>query len=228
MKATGKKISQWVPFAILAILMAAPGQLAAQAQTLSFCGFQFDLPEVGQTAWQLVQNEADLIVLESRSTADIDVRARWLFSCVSNVARTSQISEIKDQAVREGQIIHSFREQTLNANVEAAVFTRTRTFEGRRVRSTEAYFATRDLEFRIFALAEPTPGTTYAATDPLLQSIMKALLDRGRFEGEVQTTISESQYRLRFYAMLVLTGLLLMGAFVLGLRWLLSRRGGRP
>lgn len=197
----------------------------AQESGLLFCGFRLQLPTAFDTRWRVIQNDADLIILESSSTTLADatdaphrgseiVAAQWLLSCTPNTARTNQVSEIRAQTEARGQALHHFAERTLDQTVAAAVFSRTRAFEGKRVKSIEAYFATRDLEYRIFALpARNRAGQIPASAYSTLTGLLETLLKDGRFAGTIQTTITEATYRVRLYVFGTLgaiTGLLLL------------------
>ncbi|MCR9143506.1 MAG: hypothetical protein NXI24_14755 [bacterium] len=219
----------------IAILMAIAfgaisPQLHARAEAGLFCGYRFALPgdQGDETRWRLIQNEPELMIYESSSKIDATggarMEAQWLFSCNSNPARTSQVSEIRDAAEARGQVIHQLEEVALDREVLAAVFTRTRVFEGNRVKSVEAYFATRDLEYRIFALpARGGSGQIPSAAYLKLDQLLRETLDRLRFAGEIQPTITEADYRARLYMAGGAGAVLVILLFAFALRILLGK-----
>lgn len=217
-------------FSILALAMIfsvafAPEGLAAQPDPpLTFCGYSLRLPGESEAGlqWRELQSEPELLVLESRSDAG---GAQWLLSCNANTGRTSQVSEIRAHARLRGQTIHELKEREVDQLIPAVVFSRTRVFEGNRVKSVESYFATRDLEYRIFALPargsrEQVSPAAYAELDRL----MNAMLDSLEFNGAVEATITEADYRWRLYALTGLGIALAIGAILLALRIVLSKR----
>jgi hypothetical protein len=100
-------------------------------------------------------------------------------------------------------MLHRLEPLSLDHTVGAAVFSRTRTLKGRRVKTLEAYFATRDLEYRILIAPDDSEPARLDAISRSsyneLAGVLQTSLLAGRFRGEVQTTITEAQYRLRLW-----------------------------
>lgn len=214
------------------LLMLSAGNLPLHAAPTEFlfCGYELNLENntTTGTRWRQIQNEPDLLIFESLSELPgppaAQVQAQWLLSCNPNAARTSQVSEIRNLAEARRQVIHQLEERTLDREVAAAVFSRTRVFEGKRVKSVEAYFATRDLEYRIFALpardnSGQLPGEAYL----VLNRLMQELLNQVRFSGDIQVTISEASYRRRFYALTGLGGLIALILLLIAVRVLFRK-----
>jgi hypothetical protein len=183
----------------------AADRLAAQAGSSSalvdLCGFQFPAP----AGARVVSEDADLIVLQQPARiGDYDARVHWLLSCLPNTRRTSRLSEMTAEIEADGHILHRLEELTLDHEVRAVVFSRTRTLKGRRVKTLEAYFATRDLEYRILiAPDESEPARLDAVSRSSyndLAGVLQNSLAAGQFRGDVQTTITEAQYRRRLWA----------------------------
>lgn len=176
-----------------------------------------------------LSEDADLIVLQQNARiGDFEARVHWLLSCVPNPRRTSRLSELAQDIASSGHLLHRLEEHTLDHGVRSVVFSRTRTLKGRRVKTLEAYFATRDLEYRILiAPDESEPARLDAISRSSYNDLATSLqssLAAGRFRGAVQTTITESQYRTRLWAF----GGGALIATLIGAGWFLRRyRRGR-
>lgn len=214
--------------ALVAAAFFASAGLFAQSEPASeridLCGFEFPAPENAR----IVSTDADLIVLQQPvRIGDYTARVHWLLSCVPNARRTSRVSEIALEIETRGHILHRLEERDLDQAVRAAVFSRTRTLQGRRVKTLEAYFATRDVEYRILiAPDESDPARLDAISRSSYNDLAGALqkaLTAGQFRGDVQTTITEAQYRRRLWILAAAA----MGASLAGFGlffWLRRRR----
>jgi hypothetical protein len=214
-------------------MAAAPQATATGDPVLRLCEFNIQLTSNDSLIWRVVQAEPEFLVVEShsplsaaarREPGSIALEAQWLFSCVPNVARTSQISELRQTAAESGQVIHRFERLAIDRSVEAAVFSRTRVFEGRRVKSLEAYFATRDLEYRVFVLPKRArSGAVPPGAYDKLASALTDVLVRGKFAEGVVTTISEANYRVRLYALIAIAVVTTLAALFLAIRIVLGK-----
>lgn len=193
-------------------------------ELIDLCGFQFPTP----AGARLISEDSDLVVLQQPvRLGTYDARVHWLISCVPNPRRTSQVSEIAREVESSGHMLHRIEERTLDREVQAAVFSRTRTLKSRRVKTLEAYFATRDVEYRILIAPDETDAARLDAISRSsyneLAGVLQGSLAAGQFRGEVQTTITEAQYRRR---LLIFGGLALTAALAL-MAWIVFRRRRR-
>lgn len=206
-------------FRILTLLVSALAAISLyaqnEAQPVNICAFRF-APAAGSI---LIQNDPELLVYER--LYNFDTRAavpiQWVFTCTLNTKRTSQISEIRENARLRGELLHRFELMELAPGVDAAVFSRTRNYEGRRIKTLETYFATRDVEYRFYVLPGGSGGQTLDELAGIsyeeLAADLRFLLRHGNFQGPVDPTITEAEYRLRFYGF---AGAGLMLAILLG------------
>ncbi len=199
---------------IALVIAAGPNAAPVHAEAVEevlLCGYR--VPLSAEWRWELLQNDAELLVLRSQERAGgrSPLAAQWLLSCQPNAERTSRVGEIRSDARERGHSVHQLTERTLDREIEAALFSRTRVHEGRRVKSIEAYFATRELEYRLFALPlRAADGQIPARAYVQLMRELDGMLDAGSFAGTVEATIRESEYRLRLYiagTVLALAGL---------------------
>lgn len=205
---------------IMGALVPNPAALRAEAvQEVLLCGYR--VPLSAQWRWELLQNDAELLVLRSQERAQdrSPLSAQWLLSCQPNAERTSRVGEIRGDARERGHSVHQLLERTLDREIEAAVFSRTRVHEGRRIKSIEAYFATRELEYRLFALPLRRPdGQIPARAYDQLMREMNTMLDTGSFAGPVEPTIRESVYQMRLYLAGFVLAIVSLAALCLAIR----------
>ena len=161
------------------------------------CGFRFTLP----ISLPVVTEESEnmLTFTSVIRLHETSYKVRWFFSCMGNPFRTSQISEIRKTALLQKEKIEQYKTFAIAQGVQGAMFRRSWISKGARNRVVEAYFATRDHEYKIYALAEEKTSLSPQEGDfeHQLASLMKTLLLEGKFVREINTTISESSYRKR-------------------------------
>ncbi len=200
---------------LLSVAALLAGPLRAQDSAGNICAFEF-VPAEGA---RLIQNDPELVVYERLYNFDtrVAVPIQWIFTCTVNTKRTSQISEIRENARLRNEILHRFELMELTTGVDAAVFSRTRNYEGRRIKTLEAYFATRDIEYRFYILPAGSDGQSLNELAGIsyeeLAADLRHLLRQGKFNGDVDATITEAEYRIRFYGF---AGAALMLAILLG------------
>ncbi len=208
------------------------GEIAAEESRGKICNYSFPLPEKSR----LLKEEPNLIQFKSEHRAGgKNITVEWLFSCSNNYNKTNRISELETEAEKRQEKIGNFEELSIAHGIRAALYLRTRMNKGRRRANLEAYFATKEREYRLYSF--PSLRHSNSDGDPkrkkrekgllklngqeIIKTVrrqMKEILQRGNFIREVKTTITEAEYRLRLY----LTVAIALPLFVL-LLWGLSR-----
>lgn len=137
--------------------------------------------------------------------------------CRPNGYRTSRVSVLKKGKGPDGKTpIDRMEERTLPGGLEGIVFRSKKEISGRRIHSVEAYFASRDFEYRFSMIPledlskNPEPGTISPEEFDVLQTEMMGLLDGIQFTEAPPVPIEESTYQLRFYSMLGGAGILVL------------------
>lgn len=192
--------------AVTAALLLIAGDLPAQSQQ-ELCGFVFRPP----AGAEITANDANLFAFRLSYPAAASARTTvdFALACTPNQRRTSALEETLVQS--EGVRLQRVERLELDRGVQAAVFSRTHLRQGRSRKRIEAYFATRDFEYRLASEAQNPPADFDFA--PVANDILAMLAD-AEFRGEVRPAISEAAYvwRLRILAI----ALLALGSVVIG------------
>jgi len=140
------------------------------------------------------------------------------------------ISEIRPQARGDHHIIRSYREMRLHRQIQASSFLKTRLHHGRKVTSADAYFATREKEYRLslipYIRSDAVRGHLKTADFRPLVRDLRLILNGIRFTERVQPAITEAAYRTRLY--ILVGALIMLGCGILILlirRWIAKKRG---
>ena len=203
----------FVVFCAIIAVQSIPGSpLRADepATLLKGCGCTVTLPE----GFRITARNDRLLVAQSVVRKDgrkIPVNLRFL--CAPNTRRTSMITEIRDVAREKNMNIRRFVTFELTENVEAAVFFKSRFFQGRIIQNAEGYFATRANEYFLYLIPETGDGPLPSGMERELLDETRSMMERLVFFASITPTITEANYRLRYYGFIGLV--VLMG--VLGL-----------
>ena len=210
---------------LLFLLILVPFSLNAdkanKTEKKELCHYRFSFPPKAH----LFSQKQNLFIAKTKYDSRYNnVEIQWLFSCTENLRRTSQSSEIVRKIREEEELLHHRENLYLDQNLEAMLFSRTRVKKGYRLRSIEAYFATRSHEYHFYALAR---GQNLLQINKKIHSEllekMKNILQAGKFSKKVEKTITEAQYQIRLYAMIGL--FLLLGLLIIFmLSWRVYRR----
>ncbi len=169
----------------------------------SLCLYRFTLPK---GAFSTVYQRNFITSFQRHRAANgKKLKIRWLFSCRDNHLRTSQISELLKKAGHRGgeESIHNYEVIFLDQNIKALLFHRTRLMQGKKVRSLESYFATRNHEYHFYALNDTRSSGRQRMPYRVLTKEMKYLLSKAKFSAKVKKTITEADFRIRLYILAV-------------------------
>lgn len=206
----------------LAAVIGSPGR--ADPAEFLLCDLELQLPE----GLRLRQESDGLSEFDSTYAAA--GRASWLFSCAPNQRRTSRISEIETGGNDLNERVRNLETFFIDQEVEAVLYERTRIIEGRRIYSIESYLATRNIEYRILVVPGGSGGLSLAELRryPIegIRAELRTMLDRARFQGTVEQTITEAEFARRLR--LLITGAGAIAVLIsAGLVWRWRRRAQR-
>lgn len=184
------------------------------------CGFEFSIP----TGTIIEKNFDDFIMLwKWKNLSRINRKVQWMFHCRSNSRRTSRISDLKDDAHEQNEVIINPKKIKIHYDVVALVYTKSRIAQGKKIVSVEAYFATRDLEFQFYAIPDNSDNSIRLEDMQSVLTEMVTLLEEGRFQNEVETTITEAEYRLRLYLFTALFSILVIVIMIFIVRFIIKK-----
>ncbi len=191
---------------------------------LKGCGCAIQVPP----AYRVVAREDRLLVAQTWAVVSgkrIPVSLR--FFCVPNPRRTSMISEVQDAAAEKNMNVRRFVTLEIENDLPAALYVKSRIFEGRVIQNVEGYFATRSDEYFLHIIPETSGAPVPAGLETALLEDARSALDSLVFFASIQPAISEANYRLRFYGLLAALGTLSAAGVLLLARRFARRRAAK-
>lgn len=198
----------WLLVALSALIFLQPlsaESAPSESLALSAChiAIHFD------PAFQIQQTEPFFLKLDAENY-------RLIAACSPNPYRTSRVQDIDSILESSSGSYSNLEVIHIDHNIEAAVYQRIRSDQGTILRSQDAYFATRDHEYRFYLI----PSEELQANRNALQDSRQVLIDILRNMEWLQppeATISESTYRWRLYLLwtfsFLISGLILFMAY---------------
>ena len=195
-------------FFLLFLFLLLPFSIALRAEKKELCHYRFHLP----SETKLISQKQNYFIAQTKPNLDAyDVKFQWIFACDENLRRTSRGPHIMKTIQERGQLLHYHEELELDQDLPALLLSRTRIKKGRRLRSLDVYFSSRNYVYRFYAIAlHPKQLPTHINKKLHLKILteMKALLKNGKFSKKMEKTITEEEFQLRLYLMIALFVLL--------------------
>lgn len=123
--------------------------------------------------------------------------------CTFNESRTNQTSRI---VVRPG--VQAIKRLHLEGEIQGVLYSNTRFSQGKKLQSYEAYFASRNLEYRVIVI--PASGE-FQNNESLARSLVEDVLAGLSWIAPPESTITEEQYQTRLWIASLIVILLLAG-----------------
>ena len=198
--------------------VAAP---APQTVRLAGCGIEFDVPKGARIE---KQGEDWILLRKSYGEKQAIQTARLILTCNANTRKTSNISEIQQEAEKRKQLIRYYRELQTDQGIRAAIYLKIRYHLGRKVISSDAYWATREREYRINLVPEKRKSEAMLEDHLPLNEELLRLLEKLRYTEPVRPAITEAEYQTRLNLALGLAGALLLLLTALAIKKIFKKK----
>ena len=191
-------------FLISVMIFFLTNGLTGENHRVHICEAQFSwdnlvLEEKQESTWVYFKSQLDL---EGRR-----IPVNFIAACVPNSARTTHVLEIgKGTGGAAEKVLEYSR---LPDGTDVVFYKKDRVEEGRLVHSVQAYFATRDFEYRMHFFQSLSAGNSDFDRSALL--VLKSITSRIELDANARRTISEGEYVWRLVVLAGSAGLVILG-----------------